>query len=160
MLILSSPKLNMGQRFSFDVNLDAIAALLFLLLLSLELADKVTMKRDLEIAREIQSWLTPSQPPPVTGASIAFHTRPQNSVAGDYYDAFYPLQDAESGAADGNFSSQFAHGGAGGCFTAKAGGPAEPLCLRTQSGRAEIHYGDAGRIRSGDADTYLRQCRT
>jgi len=55
------------------------------------------MKRDLEIAREIQSWLTPSQPPPVTGASIAFHTRPQNSVAGDYYDAFYPLQDAESG---------------------------------------------------------------
>jgi phosphoserine phosphatase RsbU/P len=97
MLILSSPKLNIGHNFTFDVNMDAIAALLFLLLLSLELADKVTMKRDLEIAREIQSWLTPSQPPPVMGASIAFHTRPQNSVAGDYYDAFYPLQDAESG---------------------------------------------------------------
>jgi len=97
MLILSSPKLNVGHSFSFDVNLDAIAALLFLLLLSLELADKVTMKRDLEIAREIQSWLTPSQPPPVTGASIAFHTRPQNSVAGDYYDAFYPLNDAAEG---------------------------------------------------------------
>src|SRR5215510_5663404 len=80
MLILSSPKLNVGQSFSFDVNLDAIAALLFLLLLSLELADKVTMKRDLEIAREIQSWLTPSQPPKVAGASIAFCTRPQNSV--------------------------------------------------------------------------------
>ena len=97
MLILSSPKLNIGHGFTFDVNLDAVAALLFLLLLSLELADKVTMKRDLEIAREIQSWLTPSQPPPVAGASIAFHTRPQNSVAGDYYDAFYPMQDAEAG---------------------------------------------------------------
>src|SRR5215471_11382546 len=48
MLILSSPKLNVGHSFTFDVNLDAIAALLFLLLLSLELADKVTMKRDLE----------------------------------------------------------------------------------------------------------------
>ena len=35
MLILSSPKLNVGHSFSFDVNLDAIAALLFLLLLSL-----------------------------------------------------------------------------------------------------------------------------
>src|SRR5215471_2193112 len=63
---------------------------LFLLLLSLELADKVTMKRDLEIAREIQTWLVPSQPPQVSGADIAFATRPQNSVAGDYYDAFYP----------------------------------------------------------------------
>jgi len=97
LLIISSPKVAVGRTFSFDVNFDAVAALLFLLLLSLELADKVTMKRDLEIAREIQSWLTPSQPPKVAGATIAFHTRPQNSVAGDYYDAFYPLQDGDSG---------------------------------------------------------------
>src|SRR5580765_3950541 len=97
MLIVSSPKANFGSGFRFDVNLDAMAALLFLLLLSLELADKVTMKRDLEIAREIQSWLVPSQPPKVSGLSIAFATRPQNSVAGDYYDAFFPLGDAASG---------------------------------------------------------------
>src|SRR5215467_7615201 len=45
---------------------------------------------DLEIAREIQLWLVPSEPPKVEGADIAFATRPQNSVAGDYYDAFYP----------------------------------------------------------------------
>jgi len=97
MLIISSPKFNVGRNFSFDVNFDTVAALVFLLLLSLELADKVMMKRDLEIAREIQSWLTPSQPPKVAGASIAFQTRPQNSVAGDYYDAFYPMDDGESG---------------------------------------------------------------
>jgi sigma-B regulation protein RsbU (phosphoserine phosphatase) len=97
LLIISGPKFSVGRGFSFDMNFDALAALLFLLLLSLELADKVTMKRDLEIAREIQSWLTPSQPPKVAGASVAFHTRPQNSVAGDYYDAFYPLQDGDSG---------------------------------------------------------------
>src|SRR5262249_57534356 len=89
--------LNGEGDFTFDVNFDTVAALVFLLLLSLELADKVTMKRDLEIAREIQSWLTPSQPPKVAGASIAFQTRPQNSVAGDYYDAFYPMQDQDSG---------------------------------------------------------------
>lgn len=73
-----------------EINYEVIAILLFVLLLSLELADKVTMKRDLEIAREIQTWLVPSQPPEVAGANIAFATRPQNSVAGDYYDAFYP----------------------------------------------------------------------
>jgi serine phosphatase RsbU (regulator of sigma subunit) len=74
-----------------------LAALLFLFLLALELADKVIMKRDLEIAREIQSWLVPSEPPAIPGAEVAFWTRPQNSVAGDYYDAFYPTADAASG---------------------------------------------------------------
>jgi phosphoserine phosphatase RsbU/P len=63
------------------------AAILFLLL-ALELADRVTMKRDLEIAREIQQWLVPAHPPAVAGMDIAFATRPQNTVAGDYYDAF------------------------------------------------------------------------
>ena len=90
MLVMSGFKFQLGRNVSFDVNFVGIAALLFLLLLSLELADKVTMKRDLEIAREIQMWLVPSQPPEVPGADIAFATRPQNSVAGDYYDAFYP----------------------------------------------------------------------
>jgi phosphoserine phosphatase RsbU/P len=73
-----------------QTNFTGIAVMVFVLLLSLELADKVTMKRDLEIAREIQTWLVPSQPPEVAGANISFSTRPQNSVAGDYYDAFYP----------------------------------------------------------------------
>jgi sigma-B regulation protein RsbU (phosphoserine phosphatase) len=67
-----------------------ILPIILLVLLFMELADKVTMKRDLEIAREIQSWLVPAHPPEVAGAEIAFSTKPQNSVAGDYYDAFYP----------------------------------------------------------------------
>lgn len=90
MLVMSGIKFQLGPNFAFDVNFEIVAAILFLLLLSLELADKVTMKRDLEIAREIQTWLVPSQAPEVAGADIAFATRPQNSVAGDYYDAFYP----------------------------------------------------------------------
>ena len=90
MLVMSGIKIQLGQNFAFDLNFEIIAAFVFLLLLSLELADKVTMKRDLEIAREIQTWLVPSEPPEVAGADIAFATRPQNSVAGDYYDAFYP----------------------------------------------------------------------
>jgi len=84
----------LGNGTVLEIKFEFIAAVIFLLLLSLELADKVTMKRDLEIAREIQSWLVPSKPPEVPGADIAFATRPQNSVAGDYYDAFYPLPDA------------------------------------------------------------------
>ena len=64
----------------------AIAGLIFLL--ALELSDRVTMKRDLEIARDIQHWLVPQSPPQVPGADIAFSSRPANTVGGDYYDAF------------------------------------------------------------------------
>jgi phosphoserine phosphatase RsbU/P len=74
-----------------------LGVLILFLLLVLELADKVIMKRDLEIAREIQSWLVPSQPPDVLNADVAFATRPQNSVAGDYYDAFYANPEAPGG---------------------------------------------------------------
>jgi len=96
LLFLSGMHFQSGNT-SFDLNGDLFAALIFLLLLSLELADKITMKRDLEIAREIQTWLVPSVPPVIPSAEVAFFTRPQNSVAGDYYDAFYPLNDAASG---------------------------------------------------------------
>ena len=96
MFLLSSLKLQIGS-FYLDIKFEFVAAALFLLLLSLELADKGTMKRDLEIAREIQTWLVPAFAPEVSGAEIAFASRPQNSVAGDYYDAFYPT----TGAAEG-----------------------------------------------------------
>ncbi len=69
-------------------NLSFFGAIALLVLLALELADRVTMKRDLEIAKEIQTWLMPAAPPRVAGVEMAFATRPANTVAGDYYDAF------------------------------------------------------------------------
>jgi sigma-B regulation protein RsbU (phosphoserine phosphatase) len=74
-------------QFNMD-NLSVFGGAGMLVLLALELADRVTMKRDLEIAREIQGWLMPAAPPTVPGVDIAFTTRPANTVAGDYYDAF------------------------------------------------------------------------
>ncbi|HUK46690.1 MAG TPA: PP2C family protein-serine/threonine phosphatase [Terriglobales bacterium] len=65
-------------------------------LLMLEVADRVVMKRDLEIARDIQSWLLPSAPPNVPGLAIAFATRPANTVAGDFYDVFPRIQASSS----------------------------------------------------------------
>ena len=70
------------------VDLQLWGGLLMCVLLMLEVADRVVMKRDLEIAREIQMWLLPVRPPPVPGVDIAFSTRPANTVAGDYYDVF------------------------------------------------------------------------
>ena len=84
------------QAGDADVNLNNLSffgGAGMVVLLALELADRVTMKRDLEIAREIQSWLMPAAPPQVPGVDIAFTTRPANTVAGDYYDAFFRAPD-------------------------------------------------------------------
>jgi sigma-B regulation protein RsbU (phosphoserine phosphatase) len=94
LLVFSGFHFEFSNDVKGDFNFTFITVMLLLLLLALELADKVTMKRDLEIAREIQTWLVPSSPPQVAGADIAFASRPQNSVAGDYYDAFYPTASA------------------------------------------------------------------
>ena len=72
-------------------------AVLMLALLVLEVGDRVVMKRDLQIAKEIQAWLLPANPPQILGLEIAFATRPANTVAGDYYDVFPRLSSDSSG---------------------------------------------------------------
>ena len=62
--------------------------LLMLVVVVLEVGDRVVMKRDLQIAKEIQAWLLPANPPLVPDLEIAFATRAANTVAGDYYDVF------------------------------------------------------------------------
>jgi serine phosphatase RsbU (regulator of sigma subunit) len=71
-----------------EIDLHFWGGLLLFLLLMLEIADRVVMKRDLQIAREIQTWLLPGAPPQIPGISVAYTTRPANTVAGDYYDVF------------------------------------------------------------------------
>src|SRR6266481_4174122 len=71
-----------------ELDLHFWGGLLMFLLLMLEIADRVVMKRDLQIAREIQTWLLPGAPPQIPGLAIAYSTLPANTVAGDYYDVF------------------------------------------------------------------------
>jgi len=69
-----------------EFDLHVYGGLLMFVVLLLELADRVVMKRDLEIAKEIQAWLLPGAPLQIPGYQIAYATRPANTVAGDYYD--------------------------------------------------------------------------
>jgi len=77
-----------GQVEVAEFDFHFIGGAIIFVLLMLEVADRVVMKRDLEIARDIQRWLLPATPPQVPGLEIAFATRPANTVAGDYYDVF------------------------------------------------------------------------
>ncbi len=97
LLFVGTFQIDFSETFHVSFHWGPVGVAILFLLLALELADRVTMKRDLEIAREIQSWLMPSQPPQVEGVDIAFAARAANTVAGDYYDAF--VRPAEAGGA-------------------------------------------------------------
>src|SRR5215467_7691527 len=77
-----------GKVYMEELDLHFWGGLLLLVLLTLEIGDRVVMKRDLQIAREIQTWLLPGTAPQIPGLSLAYATRPANTVAGDYYDVF------------------------------------------------------------------------
>jgi serine phosphatase RsbU (regulator of sigma subunit) len=87
------------QSGNVSINFDTHfwGGLLMFAILLLEVADRVVMKRDLQIAKEIQAWLLPASPPAVPGFEIAFATRPANTVAGDYYDVFARPSSGSSG---------------------------------------------------------------
>ena len=89
LLFLPVIRIGEGDRNSGRVETQFFGGVVMVVLLALELSDRVAMKRDLEIAREIQNWLMPSEAPQVPGVDIAFASRPANTVAGDYFDAFF-----------------------------------------------------------------------
>ena len=55
-------------------------------LLALELRDKLSLKGDLEVARQIQFGLLPFEPLTQDGLEIRTAMRPANTVGGDYFD--------------------------------------------------------------------------
>ena len=56
------------------------------LLVLLEVADRLSLKNDLEVAREIQLAMLPQRTHAVPGLEAAGRTRPANTVGGDCYD--------------------------------------------------------------------------
>ena len=63
-----------------------LAITLFALLLLMELKDKLALKSDLEVARQIQFGLVPTTPFQQGTIAIQCSMRPANTVGGDYYD--------------------------------------------------------------------------
>jgi serine phosphatase RsbU (regulator of sigma subunit) len=69
-----------------------IAFLLMNLLVLLEVADRLSLKNDLEIARDIQQAMLPSGVYSAPGVEAVGMSRPANTVGGDFYDIL-PLDD-------------------------------------------------------------------
>jgi phosphoserine phosphatase RsbU/P len=97
--------------FWFSVSLAMMAYLL-----ALELADRIRVRDELEVARELQEDLLPHNVPPIPGYDFAHSYRTANEVGGDYYD-LTPLPDGRVALLVGDASG---HGMAAGLVMAIA----------------------------------------
>src|SRR5947208_577764 len=75
------------------------------LLVLLEVADRLSLKNDLEIAREIQQAMLPSGLFTAPGVETAGFSRPANTVGGDFYDVL-PLGDGRVAVAVGDVAGK------------------------------------------------------
>jgi phosphoserine phosphatase RsbU/P len=107
-----------GVRVSFDASpfFAAISIGCLLFLLALELVDRVRVRDELEVARQLQRELLPQQAPALPGFAFAHSYRTANEVGGDYYD-FIPLPDGRLVLVAGDASG---HGMAAGLLMAIA----------------------------------------
>jgi serine phosphatase RsbU (regulator of sigma subunit) len=90
LLDFSSDQTHIHLDFSPLLFLTSIGGLVWLLVM--ELVDRVRVRDELEVARQLQSDLLPSQAPQIAGYSFAHSYRTANEVGGDYYD-FQQLPD-------------------------------------------------------------------
>ncbi|MDX1643706.1 MAG: PP2C family protein-serine/threonine phosphatase [Thermoanaerobaculia bacterium] len=93
-----------------------LAALIFLFLFAMEVVDRLRVRDELEVAKELQSGLLPEGAPRIGGYRFAHSYRTANEVGGDYYD-FLPLPDGRLALVVGDASG---HGMAAGLLMAIA----------------------------------------
>lgn len=93
-----------------------IALVGLVLLLAMELVDKINYRDELELARDLQASLIPRSLPEVPGWEIAAYNRIANTVGGDIYD-FVPLSGGRLAVLFGDASG---HGMAAGLVMAVA----------------------------------------
>jgi hypothetical protein len=107
-----------GRQVSVEFSplwfLASIVSLLFLL--ALELVDRIRVRDELEVARELQAELLPRRVPDLPGFRFAHSYRTANEVGGDYYD-FIALPDGRLALMVGDASG---HGMAAGLVMAIA----------------------------------------
>ncbi len=93
-----------------------LSVVLLVFLLALELVDRVLVRDELEVARQLQRDLLPGTAPVIPGYTVAHSYRTANEIGGDYYD-FLPLADGRIALVIGDASG---HGMAAGLLMAIA----------------------------------------
>jgi phosphoserine phosphatase RsbU/P len=88
MLVAGQQRVSFGgdRSLGFSSDTAAFGAILLVLLLLLELKDKLVARHELEAGRAVQRALMPEHPPVISGWDVWMFTRPANDVGGDLVD--------------------------------------------------------------------------
>ncbi len=121
------------------------------LLLGLELADRVLVRDELEVARALQRALLPEQPPEVPGYHFAFSSRTANTIGGDIYDLL-PLTDGRLAVVVGDASG---HGIAAGLLMAISSSTLKLALDTDPSPLAALNMLNTALVRTGDRRAFM-----
>ena len=85
LFVFGTERFNTG-RLRFEVRSAPLATTMVLVVLMLELKDKLVARNELEAGRAVQLALMPAEKPNVPGWDVWLYTRPANDVGGDLVD--------------------------------------------------------------------------
>jgi len=120
-------------------------------LLGLELADRVLVRDELEVARHLQRALLPERPPEVPGWHFAFSSRTANTIGGDYFDLL-PLEDGRLAVVVGDASG---HGIAAGLLMAIASSTIKLALDTDPAPTAVLSMVNTALYRTGDRRAFM-----
>jgi serine phosphatase RsbU (regulator of sigma subunit) len=136
-----------GQFVLF--HLASVAGLVFLIVL--ELADRIQVRDELEVARQLQRDLLPVDGPGVEGWDFAFSYRTANTIGGDYYN-FLPLGNGKLAIVVGDASG---HGIAAGLLMAIASSSLKLAVDTDPSPAAVASFVNRALVRSGGRRAFM-----
>ncbi len=102
--IVDSTSFRIGDA-TIEINFLPLSFLLIVLVLMLELKDKLLARDELEVGRAVQVALLPDRSPDLSGWEFWLFTRPANDVGGDLVD-YLPLADSRLGLALGDVAGK------------------------------------------------------
>lgn len=127
----------------------AVACLVYLI--ALEMVDKIRVRDELEVARQLQTDLMPKTSPELAGYQFAHSWRTANEVGGDYYD-FLPLPDGRLVLVVGDASG---HGMASGLVMAIAHATLKTALDLDPSCESVVKLMNRAICRTGDKRTFM-----
>ncbi len=154
-LIDDDPVRFTGDRWSVEIEftplwfLVAIAGLV--LVLGMELVDRIRVRDELEVARQLQRDLLPDQVPHVAGYDVAHSYRTANTIGGDYYDLL-PLADGRVVVVVGDASG---HGIAAGLLMAIANASLKTALDIDPAPAAVLELLNRALVRTGDRRAFM-----
>ena len=127
----------------------SIAILIFLL--TVELVDRIRVRDELEVARQLQRDLLPAEPPVLPGYRFAHSYRTANEVGGDYFD-YTQLPDGRLAIAIGDASG---HGIAAGLLMAIANATLKTAIEIDPTPASVARLLNATLLRTGDRRAFM-----